>query len=358
LKFAYSQDPFTKKIRKNNSMLENKLALRITYVATLLAFIVILLGASTRLKDAGLGCPDWPGCYGQAIVPQQLSTHFNGQTLNTSKAWAEMIHRYAAATLVLLIVAASILILHKRKLPNQPVKIAFFLLSLLLFQGLLGKWTVTLRLHPLIVMSHLLGGLGLLSLLWILILHLTPFFKTAPTDQEKKLRPWAIIGLCFVVTQIILGGWTSSHYAAFVCPDFPSCQGQWWPPMNFSEGFHLDMNFNKNFEGGLLSNQARTAIQMCHRIGALLTTLYLIFLAWKLKITNNKGILQLISHLLLLVLGLQISLGILNIIWLLAFPIAVAHNAVAAILLLLLVSLNTYTSRTYFPKALYAKHNS
>ncbi len=328
-------------------MLENKLALRIIYPAALLAFIVILLGASTRLKDAGLGCPDWPGCYGQAIVPQPpLSIAFDGQTLNASKAWAEMIHRYAAATLVLLIFAASILILHKRKLPNQPVKIAFFLLSLLFFQGLLGKWTVTLRLHPLIVMSHLLGGLGLLSLLWILILRLTPFFKTQPTEHEKKLRPWAIIGLCFVVMQIILGGWTSSHYAAFVCPDFPSCQGQWWPPMNFTEGFHLEMNFNKNFDGGLLSNKARTAIQMCHRIGALITTLYLAFLAWKIKMTNNKGILRLISLLLLLVLGLQISLGILNVIWLLAFPIAIAHNGVAALLLLVLVTLNTYITHT------------
>lgn len=329
-------------------MIENKLALRITYVATLLAFIVILLGATTRLKDAGLGCPDWPGCYGQLMVPQQpLSAAFAGQTLNPNKAWAEMIHRYAAATLVLLSFAAITLILHQRKLPQQPVKISFFLLILLFFQGLLGKWTVTLRLHPLVVMSHLLGGLSLLSLLWILILRLSPFLKgMAPTKQEKKLQPWASIGLCLIVIQIILGGWTSSNYAAFVCPDFPSCQGHGWPPMNFTEGFHLGIDFNKNFEGGLLSNQARTAIQMCHRIGALITTLYLVFLSWKLKITSNKGILRLMSTLLLLFLSLQIGLGILNVVWLLALPIAIAHNGVAALLLLLLITLTSYTLRT------------
>ena len=340
-------------------MLENKLALRITYIAALLAFIVILLGAATRLQDAGLGCPDWPGCYGQLIVPQQaLATVFAGQTLNPDKAWAEMIHRYAAASLVLLIFAAITLILHKRKLPYQPVNIAFFLLTLLLFQGLLGKWTVTLRLHPLVVMSHLLGGLALLSLLWILILRLTSFFKAVPpTEQEKKLRPWAIIGLCVVVIQIMLGAWTSSNYAAFVCPDFPSCQGYWWPPMNFTEGFHLGMDFSKNFEGGLLSNKARTAIQMCHRIGALITAVYLLFLAWKLKKTNNQGVLRLISALLLLLLGLQISLGILNVIWLLALPIAIAHNGVAALLLLLLITLNSYLN-LYFRKTANSKSNS
>lgn len=324
-------------------MLENKLAFRITCIAAFLSFIVILLGATTRLKDAGLGCPDWPGCYGKLIVPQTPSAAFAGEVIDPKKAWAEMIHRYAAAAVVLLSFAAIILILHKRKLPSQPVKVAFILLILLFFQGLLGKWTVTLHLHPLIVMLHLLGGLSLLSLLWILLLRLTPFCSQ-PNQQEKKLRLWSNIGLLIILIQIILGGWTSSNYAAFVCPDFPRCQGAWWPSMNFIEGFRLWTDFSKNFEGGLLSNDARTAIQVCHRIGALITSIYLIFLSYKLRKTSTKKILRSISVLLVLVLILQITLGILNVIYLLALPIAIAHNAVATLLLLLLITLNLYLS--------------
>ncbi len=326
-------------------MRENKLAFRITCIAALLSLIVILLGATTRLKDAGLGCPDWPGCYGKLVVQQQSSVVFSKQTINPNKAWTEMIHRYAAALLILLSFAVITLILHKRKLPHQPVNTALLLLILLFFQGLLGKWTVTLRLQPLIVMLHLLGGLSLLSLLWMLLLRLTPVFNTPFNNPEKKLRRWSIIGLLLLVIQITLGGWTSSNYAAFVCPDFPRCQGDWWPNMNFIEGFHLLLDSNKNFEGGLLSNSARTAIQMCHRIGALITSLYLIFLSWRLRKTGHK-ILRIISLLLVIFLALQISLGLLNVIWLLPLSIAIAHNGVATLLLLLLITLNSYLSPT------------
>ncbi|MES2142737.1 MAG: COX15/CtaA family protein [Pseudomonadota bacterium] len=327
-------------------MLENKLAFRITCVAALLSFIVILLGVTTRLKDAGLGCPDWPGCYGKLIVPHQSSAAFAEKTLNPKKAWLEMIHRYAAAALALLSFAAITLTLHKRKLPQQPVKIAFLILILLFFQALLGKWTVTLRLHPLIVMLHLLGGLSLLSLLCLLLKGLIPFFSDSPNDNEKKLRLWSRIGLLLIIIQIMLGGWTSSNYAAFVCPDFPRCQGEWWPSMNFIEGFHLWTDSNRNFEGGLLSNNARTAIQMCHRIGALITATYLTFLSWKLRTASRKKILHLLSTLIMLFLILQVSLGIMNVIYLLPLPIAIAHNGFAALLLLLLITLNSYTART------------
>ncbi|MES2998183.1 MAG: COX15/CtaA family protein [Pseudomonadota bacterium] len=327
-------------------MLGNKWALRITFVSALLAFAVILLGATTRLKEAGLGCPDWPGCYGQLIVPHQpISSVFAGQKLNSEKAWTEMIHRYAVAILALLSFTAVILILQQRKLPHQPVNIAFIFLILLFFQGLLGKWTVTLRLHPLVVMSHLLGGLTLLSVLWMLILRLTPIFRDYPSNQEKKLRLLAALGLFIIVLQITLGGWTSSNYAAFVCPDFPGCQGHWWPRMNFSEGFNVWLDANRNFEGGLLSIDARTAIQVSHRIGALITALYLIFLAWRLRKISKKKILRVISLLLLIFLTLQITLGILNVIWLLPLSIAVAHNGVAALLLLTLLSLNLYLNQ-------------
>jgi len=325
-------------------MLENKWAFRITVVSVFLAFAVILLGVTTRLKEAGLACPDWPGCYGQLIVPHQpLSSVFAGQILNPKKAWIEMIHRYAAATLAVLALTVVILIFKRRQLPNQPIKMAFILLSLLLLQGLLGKWTVTLHLYPLVVMAHLLGGLSLLSVLWILIFRFIPIFNTLPTKQEKKIRLWTSIGLFVVMVQITLGGWTSSHYAAFVCPDFPRCQGHWWPIMNFSEGFNLRRDTKKSFAGGQLSSDARTAIQMSHRLGAVVTALYFIFLSWKLRKISKKKTLRVISFLLLILLTLQITLGILNVIWLLPLPIAVAHNGIATFLLLTLLTLCCYT---------------
>jgi cytochrome c oxidase assembly protein subunit 15 len=323
--------------------LENKSALYFLYIAFFLAFIVVQLGALTRLKDAGLGCPDWPGCYGKLTLPnksiQLMNGPYSGQKLIPEKAWPEMIHRYAAATLVILCFASVVLIIYKYKLPQQPVWIATSLLFLLFLQGLLGKWTVTLRLHPLVVMSHLLGGLALLSLLWLLILRLNPL-SMRQSSGKHKLRSWTTLGLLLIVIQIGLGGWTSANYAAFVCPDFPQCQGQWWPTMNFSEGFHLWLNTNLTYEGGILSQAARTAIQMSHRIMAIITSVYLILLVYKLFKVTKINFLRGLGVLLLFLLGLQISLGTLNVLWMLPLPIAMAHNAVAALLLLTILTLN------------------
>lgn len=327
---------------------ENKSALYFLAIACLLALLVILLGAMTRLKDAGLGCPDWPGCYGQLTIPHQVTklvnAPFAGLTINPAKAWPEMIHRYAAATLVLLSFAAVVLIMHKRKLPHQPTLIATLLLILLFLQGLLGKWTVTLHLHPLVVTLHLLGGLTLLSLLWVLILRLKPFTIPPCTEQEKKLRPWAILALLLIILQISLGAWTSANYAAFVCPDFPLCQGQWWPPMDFSAGFHLSVNSQQNYEGGVLSTAARTAIQISHRLGALISTSYLSWFLYKLFCLSQGSLLRRIGLILLLLLLTQISLGILNVLWTLPLLIAMAHNAVATLLLLSLITLIVYVT--------------
>lgn len=325
---------------------ENKSALYFLCIAFLLAFLVILLGAYTRLKDAGLGCPDWPGCYGKLTLPKQPTQLINGpyvgQTLIPAKAWPEMIHRYAAATLVLLSFAAVVLIIYKYKIAQQPVWIATALLCLLFFQGLLGKWTVTLRLHPLVVMSHLLGGLALLSLLWLLVLRLSRLFKSSCFPQEKNLRPWATLGLLLIIIQITLGGWTSANYAAFVCPDFPLCQGLWWPSMNFSEAFHVWLNTDINYEGGILSQTARTAIQMSHRIMAVITSIYLGLLVYKLFNVTKRNFLRSLAVLLALLLVTQISLGALNVLWMLPLPIAMAHNAVAALILIILITLNVY----------------
>jgi heme a synthase len=323
--------------------LENKSALYFLYIAFFLAFIVVQLGALTRLKDAGLGCPDWPGCYGKLTLPnksiQLMNGPYSGQKLIPEKAWPEMIHRYAAATLVILCFAGIVLIIYKYKLPQQPVWIATSLLFLLFLQGLLGKWTVTLRLHPLVVMSHLLGGLGLISLLWLLILRLNQL-PIRQSFGEQKLRSWAALGLLLIVIQIGLGGWTSANYAAFVCPDFPRCQGQWWPRMNFSEAFHLWLSTNITYEGGILSQTARTAIQMSHRIMAIITSIYLVLLVYKLFKVTKINFLRGLGVLLLFLLVLQISLGTLNILWMLPLPIAMAHNAVAALLLLTILTLN------------------
>lgn len=323
---------------------ENKSALYFLYIAFILAFFVVQLGAYTRLKDAGLGCPDWPGCYGKLTLPQQATQltdgPYSGQKLIPAKAWPEMLHRYAAATLVILSFAAVVLIIYKHKLPQQPVCIATILLFLLFFQGLLGKWTVTLRLHPLVVMSHLLGGVALLSLLWLLILRLNQISIRQTSQSEQPLKKWAAFGLLLVILQISLGGWTSANYAAFVCPDFPTCQGLWWPAMNFSEGFHLWLNTNINYEGGILSHVARTAIQMSHRIMAVITIIYLVLLVYKLFNATKRNYLRGLAVLLVCLLGLQISLGAFNVLWVLPLSIAMAHNAVAALLLLVLITLN------------------
>lgn len=323
---------------------ENRSALYFLYIAFLLTVIVVQLGAYTRLKDAGLGCPDWPGCYGKLTLPKQTTQltngPYSGQILIPAKAWPEMIHRYAAATLAMLCFAAIVLIIYKNKLPQQPVGLATCLLFLLFLQGLLGKWTVTLRLHPLVVMSHLLGGLSLLSLLWLLILRLNRHFIKQSLASEQALKPWAAFGLLLLVIQIVLGGWTSANYAAFVCPDFPMCQGQWWPSMNFSEGFNLWLSKNVNYEGGVLSPNGRTAIQMSHRLMAGITSTFIGILIYKLFNATKNNFLRGLAIVLMGLTGLQIVLGGLNILWVLPLPIAMAHNAIAALLLLTLITLN------------------
>ncbi|OJA00976.1 hypothetical protein BEV13_01550 [Rickettsiella grylli] len=325
-------------------LLGNKSALRFLYIAFLCAFIVIQLGVYTRLKDAGLGCPDWPTCYGKFILPTHtLQLHqapFINQIFHAEKAWPEMIHRYAAAILVLLSFAAIVLIVSNDKRSQQPLTIAISLFFLLFLQGLLGKWTVTMKLHPLVVMSHLLGGLALLSVLWLLILQLNKLTSDQISYSEQKLKPWAALGLLLIILQISLGGWISANYAAFVCPDVPTCQGVWWPPMNFSEGFHLWTNAAINFEGGILSSTARTAIHMAHRLMAIVTLFYLSWIVYKLLSTSKKKFFRSLAILLGLLLLLQLGLGILNIVWLLALPVALSHNAVAALLLLVLITLN------------------
>ena len=255
------------------------------------------------------------------------------------KAWKEMGHRYAAGTLGLLILFIAITAWVNRNQDHQPVTVPIILLALVIFQALLGMWTVTLLLKPVIVMAHLLGGLTILSLLYWLFLRQRAAKKI--DVPSGKFRAWVVTALVLVVVQISLGGWTSSNYAALACPDFPTCQNQWWPAMDFEEGFKLWRGTGVDYEGGILSGQARTAIHMSHRIGAMLVLLVVGALALRAARDNNRQIAN-TGKVLGILLFTQIGLGITNVVHFLPLLVAVAHNGVAALLLLCLVTLLNY----------------
>lgn len=314
---------------------------RFIVFACLLAFAVILLGAYTRLADAGLGCPDWPGCYGHLTVPENAEAvsdkaYLDQRALEPEKGWKEMIHRYFAGSLGLVILAITIWSWRRRRLdPGQSVWLPTFLLGLVIFQAALGMWTVTLLLKPVVVMGHLLGGLATFALLVLLAL------RTAPERPPVIKSPWrtaGLIGIVVLVGQIALGGWTSANYAALACLDFPTCQGSWAPEMDFDEAFVLWRGLGVNYEFGVLEHPARTAIHVTHRIGALVTFLYL---AWLIVGTIRtapglQGGAILIGGLLVV----QIALGIGNVLLHLPLGVATAHNGVAALLLASMVYLN------------------
>ncbi|MCP1473713.1 cytochrome c oxidase assembly protein subunit 15 [Pseudomonas sp. EB276 TE3739] len=318
---------------------------RLALFATLLALIVVLLGAYTRLTHAGLGCPDWPGCYGFISVPKseaQLAhaeLHFPDAPVEAHKGWNEMIHRYFAGTLGLLISVLAGRAWVNRRHPGQPLKLPLFLLAVVIAQAAFGMWTVTLKLWPQVVTGHLLGGFATLSLLFLLTLRLSGVLPALTVP--KRLQYWATAGLLLVIGQIALGGWVSSNYAAVACIDFPTCHGQWLPPADFANGFHLTQHIGPNYLGGQLDSDARTAIHLTHRIGAMLVTVVLLGLAWQLKMVGMTRL----AGLLLIALAAQITLGISNVLFHLPLPVAVAHNAGGAALLLTLVLVN-YHART------------
>lgn len=321
-------------------MYSKKTLSNITKAITLLAFCVVVLGAYVRLSDAGLGCPDWPGCYGKMIVPDAQvppEGSYANRPLEHGKAWKEMIHRYAAGLLGLLIIFLALVSIKQAKLTGGPVIIPVVLALLVVFQAMLGMWTVTLLLKPVIVVAHLLGGMTILSLLFWLSLELTHDRRMIDLNCAR-LYPWALAGLIMVVIQISLGGWTSSNYAAMVCPDIPTCQGSWWPHMDFLQGFTVWHGTGVDYEGGILPLDARTAIHMVHRTGAVLSLLIIGSAAIRAIIDDNRLISR-TGILLLIILLAQVSLGIANVLLRLPLPVAVAHNAMAAVLLLALVAL-------------------
>jgi len=341
----------------------NALLFRVALFTVLLTYAVVLLGAYTRLSDAGLGCPDWPGCYGRLIAPTSApdvsaaAQAYPESRVEPAKAWKEMVHRYVAGALGIMIALLAVIGFRDRRKPKRRWLVAF-LVVLVVFQSLLGMWTVTLQLKPVVVMGHLLGGLTILALLWWLVLREQQHWKplSGPALVVRRLRPRAWIALALVAAQIALGGWTSANYAALACPDFPTCQGQWWPAVDFVEGFTLWRGLGVNYEGGVLSLPAATAVHMGHRLGALIVFLYVGWLA--LHVMRVGGDVQgrtsvaggrmsgaTKEHLcryglaMLIALLAQIALGVINVVALLPLSVAVAHNGVAALLLLSVVTL-------------------
>lgn len=329
----------------------HKLITWLCLLATLLALIVVTLGAYVRLSDAGLGCPDWPGCYGHLTVPEATHEVANANAtyperpVESAKAWKEMVHRYVAGALGLLIMLIAILAWQQRReIKAYTIFLPLFLVALVIFQALLGMWTVTWLLKPIVVTAHLLGGMLILSLLWWLTLRQSGWFmqKSGDSNVLGSLRMFGVITLLVVFAQIFLGGWTSANYAALACTDFPTCYKQWWPQeMDFSEAFILWRGLGINYEYGVLSAQARMAIHVIHRLGALITFLIVLVLGLRILFSQlNVAFVKGIAIITLLLLLLQIGLGIANVEYSLPLAIAVAHNMGAALLLLAVVTLN------------------
>ena len=359
---------------------------RIAWLAVALATCVIVFGAFVRLSNAGLSCPDWPTCYGKAAWPthaDQIVDHVATQIrpVDPSKAWREQFHRMIAGTLGVLVLALALLATRRRPrgwvhviTASVAVAVAIPLymrgmhvaasalagagellllvgvirwsntdlaragtltLAVIIFQALLGMWTVTWLLKPIVVMAHLLGGLLTFSLLTWMAWRATDI--PIRIADAAKLRRLLIVGLVLLGVQIALGGWTSANYAALACgAEFPKCAGQWWPAHDFREGFVLWRGIGVDYEGGILDNEARVAIQLAHRLMAVLVFGHLLAVA--IRLLRGPG-LRGWGALLGLLLCAQVGLGIANVLLSLPLNLAVLHNAGATALLFVLVSL-------------------
>ncbi len=315
-------------------------------IAVLLALFVVMLGAYTRLTDAGLGCPDWPGCYGKMVLPsadvalKEAQSKFPQIPIESRKAWTEMAHRYAAGTLGLLIFFIGFSVLSKRLQGYQlPWHLPLALFVLVMFQAALGMWTVTLKLLPVVVMGHLLGGILIFACLSRFRLQMS----TVVGQDLPQWRPWLRLGVIIVFLQIALGGWVSSNYAGISCIGFPTCNGVWFPELYFAKGFNLFSPVGANYQGGLLDNEVRISIQFIHRIGAIVTASYVLMLCALILLKNKSKYLTRAAWLLATLVVIQFVLGVLNVVYLLPIKVAVAHNGIAALLLAVIFSMLHFT---------------
>jgi len=393
-----------------NSKEHRKPLFTLALVAVPFVFVVIALGAFTRLADAGLGCPDWPTCYGHVLWPDEAheihaaNEVYNETPVETDKTWPEQVHRLFASALGLIslivfflslkmsqdkplnrqllalvgvlvsalvvkivikvnmtITAAAMhdvydiiiglivlacfawlaLLSVKKGVSDQPLKLTVFIVGFVILQGLFGMWTVTLKVWPQVVTIHLLGGFTMAALFWLLSLRLNNQqwqLPAATVQYLQKWKPLILTGFAVVILQIALGGWTTSNYAAVACPDLPTCQGELWPEMDLAQGFNITQGVGPNYLGGKMDNEARIAIHMMHRIGAIITTFLLIAIVVVLYRSGSAAT-RPVANWILGALLVQVLLGLGNIIFHFPIAVAVAHNAGGAFLLLTMVTL-------------------
>ncbi len=319
----------------------------LSLAGVLLCFLVIVLGAYTRLTNAGISCPDWPECYGHitpvgAADSPTAQARFPGRPLNVDRAWHEMIHRYAAGTLGLIIIVIAALAIASR---GQIVGVGFGLLlfATVIVQAVLGMLTVTWLLKPIIVTAHLIFGMTTLGLLWWLWLALRRSQTPAPAAAGAKSLRLAygltILGLAVLAVQFFLGAWTSANYAAYACPDFPRCQGAWWPHADFRDAFVLWRGIWIDYQGGILPNAARVAIQLVHRLGALVVTLTLSLASLYVIARRPLAQARWYACAVLAALIVQLAIGISMVLKSFPLGLTTAHTAGAALLLMAVLAL-------------------
>lgn len=330
---------------RHTAPLQRAQALR--WLTLFLTFDLILFGAFTRLTDSGLGCPDWPGCYGntsplgashaiaaaQAAMPSGPVTH--------AKAWIEMLHRYLATGVGALIVAMTVMSwLHWRacarlgQMQGQGELSPWWTTGTLVWvcvQGAFGAFTVTMKLFPAIVTLHLAGALVLLALLgWQVVRGSMPHVRLT---MSRVVRRWWAVAFVLLGLQILLGGWVSANYAVLACHDFPQCQNRWWPEMNFAQGFEFWRHLGLTSGGEPISFAALTAIHYVHRLMAYLVLVVLVGLAWQL---NRTPIWRSHSRVLAALVGLQLATGLSNVVFNWPLLAALLHTGGAAALVLAL----------------------